>query len=1050
MNISKKMERKLLLIIALFLSSIKAQAQIQKDTVIARIYMERADSLTAETKYSKANEKLKKSLAIYESIEAWEKTGICYNKIAQNSINNYQLKEGFFNANKALQISEKYLEKENKIKANAYDNLGYYYLKIDDYNNALIKFEESLKIKQKVLHINHPDIASSLSWLGMVYKYQEMYDISLDYYMNSLKAYISAFGENHVEVSKVYNQIALINFQKGDLDESLIYMEKSLKIKTALYGKGNPILANSYNNIGYIYMEKELYKKALDYYKMALNIKRKEYGENHIYIANLYVNIGMIYEEMKMFDKALDKYEKALSIQISELGENHSNLAKIYNNIGIVFGVKGEYDKALRNYQKAIDILKKSLGNNHSLLADFYQNMAKTYRYKGEFKSALIFYDKALEIQINIHGKDHVNISLLYCDIGTIYRITQMYDKAIEYQEKALFLNLKPIYRSTKNKGFNPHEYQNLFILSSILNEKAKIFKDIYKHRKYFADIEKSAAISRKLDTLINIMHQSIQTDEDKIAFSEKVHEHYAGAIETLLLMYHSNNKKNYLHEAYDYVEKSKGNILKEILAESKAKDFSGLPNNLIELEQEIKTNKSFLLSQIVNEQARDIIDSVKINAFESKIFELNRKQDSLIQIFERKYPKYYKLKYKENILKVPYIQEQIDRKTTLLNFFSTDSIIYTFYISKESFHVKEIPINKLNEKIIRFRESIISQNITNYKILAYSLYQDLIKPITKHISGDQLIVSPDGPLWHLNFDLLLTNECTAVEEIKELPYMLKDYAISYTNSANLLFTQDDTKPTNTIKRKTQCLAFSFSDSMEVANRPVVNFISLRNNKHDLPGTRKEISTIANIVDGKYYYGVNASENNFKKNAAYYDIIHLALHGDLDHLNPNNSKLYFTKGNDSIEDGFLYNHELFAMNIPAKLVVLSACNTGAGVISKGEGIRSLGYAFQYAGAKSLLLSSWQVSDKSAPILIESFYKNLSNGMNKSKALQKAKLNFIQQTDFQYLSPFYWGNFYILGNNEPINIEKSFSITYLMIGSSIFILILLSVYFIKKT
>ncbi len=147
--------------------------------------------------------------------------------------------------------------------------------------------------------------------------------------------------------------------------------------------------------------------------------------------------------------------------------------------------------------------------------------------------------------------------------------------------------------------------------------------------------------------------------------------------------------------------------------------------------------------------------------------------------------------------------------------------------------------------------------------------------------------------------------------------------------------------------------------------------------------------------------------------------MHLALHGEVDNERPENSKLYFTKTNDTIEDNLLYGHELFAMDIPAELTVLSACNTGSGKIAKGEGIMSLGTAFQYAGTKSLLLTSWKVSDQTTPELMKFFYANLKKGMNKAKALQQAKLQYLANANLNRTHPFYWGSFYLVGDAAPI-------------------------------
>ena len=250
---------------------------------------------------------------------------------------------------------------------------------------------------------------------------------------------------------------------------------------------------------------------------------------------------------------------------------------------------------------------------------------------------------------------------------------------------------------------------------------------------------------------------------------------------------------------------------------------------------------------------------------------------------------------------------------------------------------------------------------------------------------------------------------------------MLKDYAISYANSANLLFASFDDSLHQKVRQES--LAFSFSDSTQIAENRAISLTTLRDTGMDLPGTREEIRAISNIVNGQYYYGSQAIEANFKKNAGNYNILHLALHGEVDNERPENSKLYFTKSKDTLEDNLLYGHELFALDIPAELTVLSACNTGTGKIAKGEGVMSLGTAFQYAGTKSLLLTGWDVSDSTTPELMKLFYTNLSEGMDKAKALQQAKLQYLNTADINRLDPFYWGAFYLVGDATPMHFDN---------------------------
>jgi len=187
-----------------------------------------------------------------------------------------------------------------------------------------------------------------------------------------------------------------------------------------------------------------------------------------------------------------------------------------------------------------------------------------------------------------------------------------------------------------------------------------------------------------------------------------------------------------------------------------------------------------------------------------------------------------------------------------------------------------------------------------------------------------------------------------------------------------------------------------------------------------LKWANKEIESLSNYFGGENFIGEKATESAFSENASIHDVIHIASHALVNDKEPMLSKIAFSfDANDTLNDGFLHTFELYAKKLKAKLAVLSACNTGYGKIQKGEGVLSLGYAFLHAGVPSVVMSHWQVDDKSSYLLMERFYKYLADGLNKSQALRKAKLELIENNNIAYANPYYWGAFISLGNDDAI-------------------------------
>jgi CHAT domain-containing protein len=148
-----------------------------------------------------------------------------------------------------------------------------------------------------------------------------------------------------------------------------------------------------------------------------------------------------------------------------------------------------------------------------------------------------------------------------------------------------------------------------------------------------------------------------------------------------------------------------------------------------------------------------------------------------------------------------------------------------------------------------------------------------------------------------------------------------------------------------------------------------------------------------------------------------YNIIHFATHGFVNSESPELSGIQLAITNKSKDDGILYSGDIYNLKLNAELVVLSACETGLGKISKGEGIIGLSRAFLFSGASNLIVSLWKVSDFSTSELMIEFYKNIlgKKDVNHSYSsdLRSAKLKLIGNKEFA--KPYYWSPFILLGN-----------------------------------
>jgi CHAT domain-containing protein len=176
-----------------------------------------------------------------------------------------------------------------------------------------------------------------------------------------------------------------------------------------------------------------------------------------------------------------------------------------------------------------------------------------------------------------------------------------------------------------------------------------------------------------------------------------------------------------------------------------------------------------------------------------------------------------------------------------------------------------------------------------------------------------------------------------------------------------------------------------------------------------LPGTERELRSIGKLFTNPTITVASESkESYFKKVSGQYDILHLATHGFFNSSQPLYSFLLFAQ--DSKEDGRLTAQEIFGLDLKARLVTLSACETGLGEITHGDELVGLSRAFIYAGTPAVIVSLWSVADEPTAILMNTFYQNMRN-----HTIQEALTLAQREVLKKYPSPFYWAPFILIGS-----------------------------------
>ena len=860
----------------------------------------------------------------------------------------------------------------------------------------------------------------------------------------------------NLDLPTIYNIQTLVYYSLGEFDKALksnLISITTLENDSSVY----PLdLAYEYNNLATIYGSLKDYNNSLDYYLKALNIIESSDNYPKTESASLVYNIAATYYEHNNFKAAKEAFLKSITyLDLSDeknkdiLGDyinNYHQLINCYNYFGQLDS--SEY------------YVKKALKLNQSFpyrITTTYINYSRLFLTQKKYSNAKEYALKAISKGLEAYGTKNKFISVAYNILSDINISQNNYKKALINTQKALeaisidFSNSKGVSNPDLAKVLNKGE------LLSTLGRKLNILKQLYQQESPLVtgnDIFATAKLTAEALEQMNRKMKDVNSKRGSL--DRQALPLFEAAISSALDVANKTGNKAYINEAFMLSERSKSMLMADAMQGAMASSLGGIPDSLLKKLDDLQ--EAFADAEKQRFEAKTAGDTDKEKEMEAVVFDCKHHLNLLEHSLEEQYPKYKTLKMKSSVASVTDIQDALSPNTTFIEYFEGENDIYAFAINKKEVSVEVIPKEedfKLN--IFSFQKSLMdikaftAQPGIVYNAFikkSYYFYSKLIEnAIKEHVKTERLIIVPDGQLGYLPFEVLISESMPLLKQgtdqgadFSKLPYLVRDYKVSYNYSGTLLIAQQ-AKKGNIINGNILALAPSYA-STATPNWREKREVDLRKTLIELPGAIDEVTKLEELYSGQFYVGQEANESIFKDCAPKHGILHLAMHGLVDQKDPEYSGLALTEDQSKEEDNFLYAYEIKQLGLQAGLVVLSACETGIGKYQRGEGVVSIGRGFMYAGAPSLLMTLWSLNDQSGAVIIEQFYKNLSEGMEKDEAIRQAKLFYLDNYPSEYTHPFMWAAFVQVGDYSSIQINHKSNWNYYIIGAVVSLLLFL--------
>ncbi len=332
-------------------------------------------------------------------------------------------------------------------------------------------------------------------------------------------------------------------------------------------------------------------------------------------------------------------------------------------------------------------------------------------------------------------------------------------------------------------------------------------------------------------------------------------------------------------------------------------------------------------------------------------------------------------------------IQQRLGDDEALIQYYKLKNRYHAFLLTHEgvrSYPLPQASVDEVDQAVGDFRQALMAVDNESYQLEAQALYDRLLRPMQSQLQQRKLILVADGALHYLPFAALHDGRQFVLQR-----HQLR--ALSAASVLTLLEQRD--------VRGQRLIALGNPD--------------LGNPDLDLPGAEQEVKALRQLLSqAEVVTRQQATETRIKQLGEGYSVLHIASHGQFDASQPLASRLLLSA--DGSNDGVLTVGELYDLSLPAKLVVLSACETGLGDVKNGGDVIGLTRGFLYAGASSVVSTLWMVADETTKQLMLDFYRQLQQQSQQDigEALTTAQRRIFRQVNPH---PYYWAAFQLTGS-----------------------------------
>jgi len=790
--------------------------------------------------------------------------------------------------------------------------------------------------------------------LGNILYRLDRFEEALDTYQRAYEE-LESNGGDPQGVPAVLHNMAVCNTSLHRFPEALDAYQRA---RDHCQRHNLPLLrAQADYNIAYLYFLRGEYTQAIELYQAARQQYEKLNDRYHKALCDL--DQSDIYLELNLVEEGRQLAEQAFA-GFEELGMKYE-AGKALANYAIATSREGNALRALELFDKARQVLSREHNHVWPSLIDLYQ--ALVFFQQGRLCEA----QRSCDAAFRFFSKSSLTSKAALCEILSARIHLQVGDA------EAAHRSCLDALESLKKAETPALTYRAWFVLGQVEEARDNAPAALEAYRKAHAELEN--------------LRSHLRQEDLKVAFVKDKLAVYESLVWMCLAPSPSSEK---LEEAFAYIEQAKSRSLADQIAfrahalPAPAEVRSDLVDKVHSLREELNwyCRQAELGVSSGQQNSPEQLESLRQKAHqcEEDLIKTLGDVDATMTDFAAL--------QNAGTVGLATVQSALPPDTMLLEYYEARDTFYACVVSRDELQIVPLtPVSRvrnltrlLNFQLGKFRLGTEYQHTFAEPLLRATqthlreLYAELIAPVRKLLRARHLIVVPHGLLHHLPFQAFLDGD----------RYLIDDFSISYAPSASVYYLCAAKEPRST----EGALVMGIADRLA-------------------PHILKEAQAVAGtLLDARLLLDGEATEDRLRAYAPQSRFVHIATHGFFRQDNPMFSSI-------QLADSRLSVFDLYHLDLRAELVTLSGCSTGRNALVGGDELLGLLRGLLYAGAQAVLVTLWDVNDRSTADFMRIFYQCLSAGATKAAALQQAA----REIRALYPHPYYWAPFSLIGKHS---------------------------------